>query len=214
MSQHQSREVVPLVVLEDDPRIRDLLQQILDEAPGFSCPTVYACGEDLLRGIPIRKDAIYLMDIDLGPGIDGIETLRRVRELEPEARVVMLTVHEDSDSVFRALCAGAIGYLVKGISPNRLIAALEEAAADGAPMSPHIARRVVSTFHLGPKNPLTTREREILRLLCAGESYRVVAERLFISGHTVRSHIKNIYQKLHVHSRAEAVVKAIKDRLV
>ncbi|PHI19202.1 DNA-binding response regulator [Lewinellaceae bacterium SD302] len=214
MSQHQSREVVPLIVLEDDPRIRDLLQEVLNEAAGFNCPATYANGEDLLKDLPIRKDAIYLMDIDLGPGIDGIETLRRVRELEPQARVVMLTVHEDSDSVFRALCAGAIGYLIKGIAPARLIAALEEAAAGGAPMSPSIARRVVSTFHLGPKNPLTTREREILRLLCAGESYRMVAEHLFISGHTVRSHIKNIYQKLHVHSRAEAVVKAIRDRLV
>lgn len=203
-----------LVVLEDDPQIRELLRILLDGSPGFWCRHAFATGEDLLANLSEIQHALLLMDIDLGRGINGIETLRQVRIARPDLQVVMLTVHEDSESVFEALCAGAMGYLVKGISPVNLLAALTEAAAGGAPMSPQIARRVIKTFHVGPENPLTAREREVLKLLCEGDSYRRIAEHLHVSGHTVRSHIKNIYEKLHVHSRAEAVVKALQDRLI
>lgn len=203
-----------LIVVEDDPQIRELLRVILNASPGFWCHRAYATGEELLAVLPEVASALLLMDIDLGRGINGIETVRRLRVVRPDLEVVMLTVHEDADSVFEALCAGAVGYLIKGIAPVDLLAALSEAAAGGAPMSPRIARRVINTFHIGPANPLSTREREVLKLLCEGDSYRSIATQLHISGHTVRSHIKNIYEKLHVHSRAEAVVKALQDRLI
>lgn len=203
-----------LIVVEDDPQIRELLRVLLDGSPGFWCRQAFPNGEELLAALPSIHNALVLMDIDLGHGINGIEALRHLRRERQDLQVVMLTVHEDSESVFEALCAGAVGYLVKGIAPVNLLAALKEAADGGAPMSPRIARRVVKTFHVGPENPLTKREREVLRLLCEGDSYRRIAEQLFVSGHTVRSHIKNIYEKLHVHSRAEAVVKAIRERLI
>jgi len=203
-----------LIVVEDDSQIRELLRVLLDGSPGFWCRAAYPNGEELIAALPGIRNVLILMDIDLGHGINGIETLRRLRSKRPDLPVVMLTVHEDSESVFEALCAGAVGYLVKGIAPVNLLTALREAADGGAPMSPHIARRVVKTFHVGPENPLSPREREVLQLLCEGDSYRRIAEQLYISGHTVRSHIKNIYEKLHVHSRAEAVVKAIRERLI
>ncbi|MEO0733032.1 MAG: response regulator transcription factor [Bacteroidota bacterium] len=203
-----------LVIVEDDPRLRELLQLLLDGTPGYFCRAAYANAEDLLADLEGLHPALILMDIDLGAGRNGIEAVREIRRRRPELATVMLTVHEDGESVFAALCAGAVGYLVKGIAPAQLLAALQEAAAGGSPMSPAIARRVVRTFHVGPENPLSEREREVLALLCDGESYRGIAERLFISGHTVRTHIKHIYEKLHVHSRAEAVVKALKERLI
>lgn len=214
MSNPSTIPPLELIVVEDDPQIRELLRVLLNGSPGFWCRQSFANGEDLLTALPGLPAGLVLMDIDLGRGINGIETLRRLRAKRPDLEVVMLTVHEDAEAVFQALCAGAVGYLVKGISPVNLLAALRSAAEGGAPMSPQIARRVVKTFHVGPVNPLTPREREVLRFLCEGDSYRRIAEQLHVSGHTVRSHIKNIYEKLHVHSRAEAVVKALKDRLI
>lgn len=203
-----------LIVIEDDDRLRNLLAVLLDGAPGFYCQRTYVAAEPFFAELSTIQGAIILMDIDLGNGMNGIEAVRRLYRERPDLTVVMLTIQEDSTSVFSALCAGAIGYLIKGIPPVQLISALEEAAAGGAPMSPKIARRVVATFHQGPPSPLSNRETEVLRLLCQGESYRSIAELLFISGHTVRSHIKNIYEKLHVHSRAQAVAKALRDRLI
>jgi len=203
-----------LVLVEDDTRQRELLQLLLDGTPGFYCCGAYPNAEAFLVDLPSLQPSLILMDIDLGQGLNGVEAVREIRRQRPDLSVVMLTVHEDGESVFAALCAGAVGYLVKGIAPADLLAALSEAAAGGSPMSPTIARRVVQTFHVGPNNPLSGREQEVLTLLCAGESYRGIADQLFISGHTVRTHIKHIYEKLHVHSRAEAVVKALKDRLI
>ncbi|MEM9929106.1 MAG: response regulator transcription factor, partial [Bacteroidota bacterium] len=171
-----------LIILEDDPQIRALLQVLLNGSPGFWCQQSFATGEALLEALPGLPAGLVLMDIDLGHGINGIETLRRVRAARSDLEVVMLTVHEDATAVFDALCAGAVGYLVKGIAPVDLLAALRSAADGGAPMSPQIARRVVKTFHVGPSNPLTPREREVLRLLCEGDSYRRIAEQLHVSG--------------------------------
>lgn len=203
-----------LVIVEDDSRQRELLQLLLDGTPGFYCRAAFPNAEELLQELAHLQPALILMDIDLGAGRNGVEAVREIRQLRPDLSVVMLTVHEDGESVFAALCAGAVGYLVKGIAPAALLAALQDAAAGGSPMSPSIARRVVSTFHVGPPNPLTEREQQVLSLLCTGESYRGIAEQLFISGHTVRTHIKHIYEKLHVHSRAAAVVKALKEKWV
>ena len=210
---HKDRPL-ELIIVEDDTRIRELLQLLLDGTPGYFCRAAFPDAESLLAQIKELFPDLILMDIDLGKGQNGIEAVRTLRKIRPEVPVVMLTVHEDERSVFAALCAGAVGYLIKGLAPVKLLAALNEAAAGGSPMSPAIARRVVKTFHVGPENPLSKREQEVLTLLCAGESYRGIAKQLFISGHTVRTHIKHIYDKLHVHTRAEAVVKALKDHLI
>ncbi|MBC6992704.1 response regulator transcription factor [Neolewinella lacunae] len=215
LSQRNTTErPLELVIVEDDRRQRELLELLLNGTPGFYCRAAFPDAEALLAELPGLHPGLVLMDIDLGSGRNGVAAVAEIRARRPELPVVMLTVHEDSDYVFAALCAGAVGYLVKGIAPAELLAAVQDAASGGSPMSPQIARRVVQTFHVGPANPLTEREKEVLAQLCAGESYRSIAEALFISGHTVRSHIKNIYEKLHVHTRAEAVVKALKDRLI
>ncbi|MEZ4688034.1 MAG: response regulator transcription factor [Bacteroidia bacterium] len=128
--------------------------------------------------------------------------------------VLMLTVHEDDSTLFDALCAGASGYLLKEMRPADVFEAIAEARRGGAPMSPRIARRVVRAFHAPVESPLSEREREVLKLLCDGENYKTIADKLFISSNTVKAHIKHIYQKLEVNSRAEAVSKAHRDRLV
>ncbi|MEL6141649.1 MAG: response regulator transcription factor [Bacteroidota bacterium] len=205
---------IEIVLVEDDSNLRDLLKLLLNGTAGFFCRADFGNAEAMLKALPGLYPDLLLMDIDLGDGINGIEAVSQVRVQKPELNIVMLTVHEDEESVFAALCAGAVGYLVKGLEPVRLLEAVQTAVAGGAPMSPVIARRVVKTFHGRAQNPLSEREQEVLRLLCQGESYRGISEQLFVSGNTVRSHIKSIYQKLHVHSRAEVVAKAIKDRLV
>lgn len=203
-----------VAIIEDDPDIRHLLQLLLDGSPGYQCKNAFASCEVGIPAIIQQPPDIVLMDIDL-PGMHGIEGVRRLRQVLPEIPVIMLTVHEDDEAVFDALCAGAIGYLVKGLPPVRLLAAIDEAKGGGSPMSPSIARRVVRSFQsLTPPNPLSERETEVLKLLCEGDNYSTIAEKLYISGNTVRSHIKSIYKKLEVNSRAAAVLKASKERLV
>ncbi len=158
---------------------------------------------------------LVLMDIGL-PGIDGIEGVRRLRKLMPEALVMMLTVYEDNEKVFDALCAGAGGYLVKNTKPARLIEAIGEAVNGGSPMSANIARKVVGYFHQSEKTKneddikITEREREILSEMSRGCSYQQVGDALFISVDTVRHHIRNIYRKMQVHSQSEAVSQALR----
>ena len=203
-----------VAIIEDDPDIRHLLQLLLDGSPGYLCENAFASCEE---GIPViiqQPADIVLIDIDL-PGMNGIEGVRTLRQALPELPIVMLTVHEDDEAVFDALCAGAIGYLVKGLPPVKLLAAIDEAQAGGSPMSPSIARRVVRSFQrTSSSNPLSEREHEVLKLLCEGDNYSSIAEKLYISGNTVRSHIKSIYKKLEVNSRAAAVLKASKEGLV
>lgn len=214
MQSNTPERPLEILLVEDDPELRSLFKLLLNGSTGFYCRGAYATAESMLETLPGLFPDLIMMDIDLGEGINGITAVGQVKKERPEIPVVMLTVHEDDESVFAALCAGAVGYLVKGLEPVRLLAAAREAAAGGAPMSPAIARKVVNTFHAGPSNPLTEREKEVLKLLCEGESYRDIGVKLFLSGNTVRTHIKNIYLKLHVHSRAEVVAKAIKNRLV
>ncbi len=202
---------IRVAVIEDDPGIRQLMEVLLDGSPGFSCVHSFEALEDALPEMVAASPCIILMDIGL-PGMSGIEGARLLRERMPDVPVVMFTIHEDEEAVFDSLCAGAVGYLVKGMPPVQLLAAIREAYEGGAPMSPSIARRVVRSFHPSVPNPLSDREREVLQKLVDGESYRTIAESLFISSNTVKAHIKHIYEKLHVHSRAEVVKKAIKNR--
>ena len=156
---------------------------------------------------------VLLMDISL-PGMSGIEGVRVLRERFPILDIIMLTVHDDDRSVFDSLCAGACGYLVKTTHPTKILAAIEEVHRGGAPMSPSIARLVASSFRKGANSPLTPRETEILQQICVGKSYKMIAAELFISQETVHSHLKNIYRKLEVSSKTEAMAKAYRERWI
>lgn len=146
--------------------------------------------------------------------MSGIEGVSRLKKILPDIDVIMLTVQEDDDSVFNSLCAGASGYLLKSTSPAHILNSIREVVDGGSPMSSAVARKVVNSFKQQSASPLSPRETEVLRMLCEGQNYKAISEALFISGHTVRMHIKNIYKKLHVHSRGEAVKKAVHNRLV
>lgn len=202
---------IKVAIVEDDRRIRESLAELLEAAPGLRFAGAFANAEDGLRELPRLRPEVLLLDINL-PGLSGIEAVARLRELLPGTAVLMLTVYEDADQIFRALQNGARGYLVKRTAPARLLEAIAEVHAGGAPMSPQIARKVVQHFHQrGPATAalenLTPREREVLEQLAQGRLYKEIAGQLGIGTETVRSYLSSIYAKLHVHNRTEAVVK-------
>ena len=204
---------IRVAIIEDDQDIRQLLQLIIDKSPGFSCPIAH---ESCEAGIPdiLKADPdIVLMDIDL-PGMNGIQGIQHIRAKNQRITILMLTIHTESDVIFDCLCAGANGYLVKGIAPTQLLGSIEEAYHGGAPMSPTIASKVVAFFHRSQNHGLTSRELEVLQLLSEGENYSTIGDKLFISKNTVKGHIKNIYGKLHVNTRAEAVLKAYQTKII
>ena len=204
---------IHVVIVEDDPDINQTLALIIDGTPGFTClHTFYDCESAIAEMKKLRPDVV-LMDINL-PGKTGIEGVKVLKQQVPELNILMLTVKLDDQSVFESLRAGASGYLLKHTPPSQLLQAIQEVQAGGAPMSMQVARKVLHSFHQTQESPLSERETEVLKRLCEGDNYKSIAEALFVSGHTVRTHIKNIYAKLHVHTRAEAVRKAYKDRLV
>jgi DNA-binding NarL/FixJ family response regulator len=153
------------------------------------------------------------MDLDL-PGMHGIEGIQRIKKTHPDINIIVLTVHEDSDMVFEALCAGASGYITKNANHSRLLDAIDEVQTGGAPMSGKIAKMVVDSFQKNQNSPLTSRETEVLEQLAKGKSYSIIADELFIHKETVKSHIKNIYFKLQVNSKAEALEIARKNKLI
>jgi DNA-binding NarL/FixJ family response regulator len=203
-----------VALVEDDAGIRDNLVALLNGSPGFRCVGACPTGEEALLEIPHWQPDVVLMDINL-PRMSGIECVARLKARMPDILVLMLTVYEDGDSIFRALKAGASGYLVKRLASDKLLEAIEEVSAGGAPMSCQIARKVVQFFHrAGPSQEvsenLSPRELEILDLLVAGYFFKEIADRLSISGETVRTHVNHIYRKLHVRSRTESVVKYLR----
>jgi len=200
-------------IVEDDPAIRSSWVKILNRLPGYKCVGEYGSGEEALVELTKNPTDFVLMDINL-PGMSGVECTQALKLKVPNIEIIMLTMFGDRDRIFDALRAGAGGYLLKRTTPAALKAALEEARAGGAPMSPQIARQVVQFFQ--PQKPsnaseavdrLSEREAEILRLLTEGCPYKEIADKLGISMDTVRTYIRRIYQKLHVHSRTDAVVK-------
>ncbi len=205
--------MINVSIVEDDDEIRESLAILINGTQGFTCISTYVNCETALRGLVEDPPDVILMDIGL-PGMSGIEGIRRVKAQVPDVDILMLTVHCDSKKVFEALCAGACGYLIKDTPPARLLDAIAEAYHGGAPMSTQIARMVVDSFKINSHSDLTQREIEVLNQLCKGKSYRMIADTLFISEETVRRHIKNIYKKLEVSSKSEAVAKALKERLV
>lgn len=205
--------MINVSIVEDDDEIRESLAILINGTPGYSCISTFCNCESAIKGIIEDPPDVILMDIGL-PGMSGIEGIRRIKDKLPDIDILMSTVHGDSKMVFEALCAGACGYLIKDTPPARLLEAISEAFNGGAPMSTQIARMVVSSFKITSHSNLTPREGEVLNQLCKGKSYRMIAETLFISEETVRRHIKNIYKKLEVSSKSEAVAKALKERLV
>jgi DNA-binding NarL/FixJ family response regulator len=203
---------IKVSIVEDDSQTREILSGWVSRADGFQCVSNHSSGEDALAQIPEQKPEIVLMDINL-PGIKGPECVRRLKPLLPGTQFVMLTVYEDSDHIFQALQAGATGYLLKQTRRAELISALSNVHAGGSPMSANIARKVVQCFH--QPLPLTQaedalpspREREVLELLARGYLYKEIAESLKISQVTVNTYVRRIYEKLHVHSRSQAIAK-------
>ena len=206
--------MIDVCIIEDDKDIREALTLLLDGSPGFRCTRAFAGCRDAFRSLAALQPDVLLLDIEL-PGITGIEGLPQLRKLVPEMDIIMLTVHDEDRLIFDSLCAGASGYLLKTTPPLKLLAAIAEVRRGGAPMSASVARRVISSFKSDTRDTaLTPRETEILSHLCEGKSYKMIADALFITTGTVHCHIKRIYKKLQVHSNAEAVATALRDRLV
>jgi DNA-binding NarL/FixJ family response regulator len=203
--------VIRVALVEDDPQVRDGLALLIDASPGFRCVAALATAELALARIPEAQPDVVLMDIRL-PGMSGIECIRQLKRVNPALQIMMLTVFEDHDRIFQSLAAGASGYLLKQTPPDRLIEAIADLHGGGAPLSAPIARRLVEHFQV-PAKPseagavLSPREHEILQWLAKGFLYKEIAEQLGLSVETVRTHIRNIYEKLHVRSRTEAVMK-------
>jgi DNA-binding NarL/FixJ family response regulator len=200
-----------VAVVEDNQGLRQQLVQILDSAPDICCVGAFASAEEALKQIPARNPDVVLMDIKL-PGMSGIECVTRLKSVTPNVQIIMVTVYEDSESLFRALKAGANGYLVKSSPPKQLLDAVRDVSAGGSPMSSHIARKVVQHFHLlGPSSAeaenLSPREQQVLALLASGFIYKEIGDKLKIGVETVRTHVKSICQKMHVRNRLEAVAK-------
>jgi DNA-binding NarL/FixJ family response regulator len=204
---------ISVAIVEDDQEIRQTLKLIIDGTPGYACSEVFADAETAITSLPSSPPDVILMDVEL-PGKSGIEAVEALKPQLETSDILMLTVRDDAETVFQAICAGATGYLLKNTPPTRLLQAIDEVRQGGSPMSASVARMVLQSFHKPKQELLSERELQILTLLVDGKNYKVIAEALFVSPHTVRTHIKNIYAKLHVNSRAEAVRKAIEDKMV
>lgn len=212
-------ETIDLWLIEDHKSYGERLGRALNRFEGLSCSRRFTACEDAFAALAAQPaPQVLLLDVGL-PGINGIEALGRLRELAPETAIVILTVFEDDDKIFRAICAGASGYLLKTANTTDIAAAIRSAAAGGSPINPTIARRVLDRFsQVGANTPrkdygLTTREKEILQFLVQGLSTKEAAARLQISYHTADGHIREIYEKLQVNTRSGMVAKAIKEGL-
>ena len=202
---------IRVAIVEDDRAVRENLTVLINAAPGFACVASCDSAEAAWEWLPAIAPEVVLMDIHL-PGHSGITCVARLRTLLPKTQVIMLTIEEDTEQVFESMKAGATGYLVKHAAPQEILEAVAEVQRGGAPMSSHIARRVVTAFRqpLRPENPdlkLSPREEEVLRLLAKGHRSKEIAAELGIVLGTVNTYVRNIYEKLHVRSRAEAVAK-------
>jgi DNA-binding NarL/FixJ family response regulator len=209
---------INIAIVEDNPNLRMGTSYILQASPKCVVAGEYEDAEDLLQDFAEIKPDVVLMDIGL-PGMSGIAATAQLKRQYPRAQIIMLSVFEDDENVFQAICAGACGYITKPVAPAQLLEAVEQAFDGASPMSPHIARKVLELFkkHVPPPQAdynLTSRELEVLKLLTEGDDHKTIAEKLFLSPFTVRAHLRNIYDKLHVHSKSQAVAKALQERLL
>jgi DNA-binding NarL/FixJ family response regulator len=209
---------ITVAIVEDNSDYRNGISYLLRASPSCKIVGEFANAEDFLDEVDDIQPDVVLMDIGL-PGISGIEATSIVKQKYPRMQVIILSVFEDDDNVFRAICAGAIGYVAKPVMPQQLLEAVENAFNGGTPMSPHIARKVIEMFKQNAPPPkadyhLTERELDVLERLVQGDDYKQIAEKLFLSVFTVRAHLRNIYDKLHVHSKSQAVSKALNERIL
>jgi DNA-binding NarL/FixJ family response regulator len=211
--------MIRVAIFEDNDSLRNGLFQLIDGSEGLSCVGAYPDCSDLIENIEATNPDVVLMDIEM-PGINGIEGVKILREKFPEIKILMQTIFGENEKIFASICAGASGYILKNTPTSRILEAIKETFEGGAPMSPSIATKVLKMVQQPNGNVkhetfnLSEREKEILSCLVKGMSYKLIADSCFISIDTVRGHIRNIYEKLHVHSKGEAVAKAIKGRIV
>lgn len=209
---------IKVAIVEDQKQTREGLAALIAGTPGHQTVGVWSSMEEALARLDWDPPDVLLADIQL-PGINGIDGVRRLKKRYPALQILMLTVYSDNDSVFEAICAGASGYLLKDTPPAKLLEAIRDASSGGGPMSPSVARKVITMFQsiAVPRTEnagLTDREIEVLRLLAGGHSYKTAADVLNISIDTMRFHIRNIYEKLHVHSKSDAVLKALRSGII
>ncbi|MBC7553291.1 MAG: response regulator transcription factor [Taibaiella sp.] len=198
-----------VAIIEDDETIREGYAFLIGNTPGYKIAGAYSSYEEAVKKIAHDDPDVILLDVEL-PGISGIDALPKLKKLLPETHILILTVYEQEMLIFRSLGNGAAGYLTKNTPPEKIVAAIKEVTEGGGPMSANIARMVISSFKRNASTPLTRRETEILEQIATGKSRKRIADELFIDLETVKSHIKNIYYKLDVHSKADAI-KAAKD---
>lgn len=209
-----------VAIFEDNKHLRETFQLLLETSPGYTCAGAYPDCRDLVSQLESNPCDIVLMDIEM-PGMNGIEATKIIKENFPGVSVLIQTVFFEDEYIFDAICAGASGYILKSTTPAGYLQAIADVKAGGSPMTPGIARRVLELFktNLQPQLTndtynLTGQEKKVLQLLVEGKSYKLIAAELFVSVDTVKTHVRNIYAKLHVHSGTEAVSKAIRDKIV
>ena len=211
--------MIKVVIFEDNRSLRDGLAAMIGGTQGFECAGAFPNCNNLLKNISHAQPDVVLMDIEM-PGINGIEAVAMIKEEYPTIKILMETIFDDDEKIFNSICAGAEGYILKHTLPAEIMEAIKEIHEGGSPMTPSIANRVLKmvkdkpSFSQKESFDLSVREKEILFCLVKGMSYKMVADTCFISIETVNVHIKNIYRKLQVHSKSEAIIKAIKGKIV
>lgn len=212
--------MIRVAIFEDNKHLRETFQLLLDTAPGYTCVGAWANCNELQKALYANPCDIVLMDIEM-PGMNGIEATKIIKEHFPNINVLIQTVFFEDEHIFNAICAGASGYILKSTTPQGYLEAIRDVQAGGSPMTPGIARRVLELFktNLQPQSAaddynLTNQEKKVLQQLVQGKSYKLVAQSLCVSIDTIKTHVRNIYAKLHVHSGTEAVSKAIRDKIV
>jgi DNA-binding NarL/FixJ family response regulator len=210
--------MIKLLIYEDNPQLREGLTMLINGSEGFEVLAAFKNCDNVSAEVETYKPDVILMDIDM-PGVNGIEGLKKIRNINNDVKILMLTVFDDNKNVFNAIRNGASGYILKKTPPARLLEYIAEAHTGGAPMTASIATQVLKMFSTlnnekGEDYNLSEREKQVLQLLVDGYSYKMIANEMFIAIDTVRSHIKKIYEKLHVNSKSEAVAKAFKDKII
>lgn len=212
--------MIRVTIFEDNKHLRETFQFLLSNANGFECTGAYQDCSNLLDDIVENPCDVVLMDIEM-PGINGIEATKLIKANFPHINILIQTIFYEDEYIFNAICAGASGYILKSTTPDGYLDAIKDVQAGGSPMTPGIARRVLELFKdkLSPEAPakdynLTAQEKKVLQLLVQGKSYKMIAAELFVATDTVKTHVSNVYAKLHVHSGTEAVALALKDKIV
>jgi DNA-binding NarL/FixJ family response regulator len=216
----KKKNLINVAIFEDNKHLRETFQFLLENSDGFACTGAYADCSDLLHNVENPPCDVVLMDIEM-PGMSGIEATKIIKQNLPEVNILIQTVFFEDEYIFNAICAGASGYILKSTTPEGYLQAITDVQAGGSPMTPGIARRVLELFknNLQPAAPtkdysLTAQEKKVLHLLVSGKSYKMIAAELFVAPETVKTHVSNIYSKLHVHSGTEAVSLALRDKIV